>query len=232
MCSRGEEIRKPLLLVSELCLTAAALIGLYVVYQTWFTNQVAHVQTQLISSELDEVLPQRSKEIGESAEPEVVKLTAAPLESIGRIYIPRLKDDVWATPIIVGVGERALASGVGHYPGAALPGGLGNFSLAAHRATNGEPFARFEKLKAGDLVYIETTSGWLTYELLENKKIRDSETWVLDARPEGIALQSERIITLTTCDPRWNSVRRWAWWGVLVESSKLAPVEIGTSSDL
>jgi len=219
-------------LISELCLTAAALIGLYLVYQTWFTNEVAHDQAQRISSELDEVLPEHKVAISQSAEPEVVKLTAAPLESIGRIYVPRLKDDVWATPIIVGVSERALANGVGYYPGAALPGGLGNFSLAAHRATNGEPFARFEKLKAGDLVYIETTSGWFTYELLENKKIRDSETWVLDARPKGIELQSERIITLTTCDPRWNSVRRWAWWGVLVESSQQPPAEIGASSDL
>ncbi len=229
---RGEEIRKPLVLFSELCLTAAALIGLYMVYQTWFTNEVAEVQAKSISNELDVVLPKTSTTSSLSVEPEVVKLVSTPLESIGRIYIPRLKDDVWATPIIVGVGERALASGVGFYPGAALPGGLGNFSVAAHRATHGEPFARFEQLQAGDLVYVETTSGWFTYELLENKKISDSATWVLDAKPEGIDLQSDQIITLTTCDPRWNSVRRWAWWGVLVDSSPEAPTAVGGSNDL
>lgn len=229
---RGEEIRKPLVLFSELCLTAAALIGLYMVYQTWFTNEVAEVQAKSISNELDVVLPKASATSSLSVEPEVVKLASSPLESVGRIYIPRLKDDVWATPIIVGVGERALASGVGFYPGAALPGGLGNFSVAAHRATHGEPFARFEQLQAGDLVYVETTSGWFTYELRENKKISDSATWVLDAKPEGIDLQSDQIITLTTCDPRWNSVRRWAWWGVLVDSSPGAPTAVGGSNDL
>jgi sortase A len=202
------------------------------VYQTWFTNEVAEVQAKSISNELDVVLPKTSTTSSLSVEPEVVKLVSTPLESIGRIYIPRLKDDVWATPIIVGVGERALASGVGFYPGAALPGGLGNFSVAAHRATHGEPFARFEQLQAGDLVYVETTSGWFTYELLENKKISDSATWVLDAKPEGIDLQSDQIITLTTCDPRWNSVRRWAWWGVLVDSSPEAPTAVGGSNDL
>ena len=229
---RGEEIRKPLVLFSELCLTAAALIGLYMVYQSWFTNEVAQVQAVSISNDLDAALPKTSATSSLSDKPEVVKLTSAPLESIGRIYIPRLKDDVWATPIIVGVGERALASGVGYYPGAALTGGFGNFSLAAHRATHGEPFARFEKLRSGDLVYVETTSGWFTYELRENKKISDSATWVLDAKPKGIDLQSDQIITLTTCDPRWNSVRRWAWWGVLVDSSAEAPEAIGGSNDL
>lgn len=229
---RGEEIRKPLVLFAELCLTAAALIGLYMVYQTWFTNEVANVQAKWISNELDQVLPQSSAATSSSLEPEVVKLVSTPLESIGRLYIPRLKDDVWATPIIVGVGERALASGIGLYPGAALPGGVGNFSLAAHRATHGEPFARFELLKTGDQVFVETTSGWFTYELRENKKVGDSATWVLDAKPKNIDLNSDQIITLTTCDPRWNSFRRWAWWGVLVSQSQERPSALGGQGDL
>jgi sortase A len=154
------------------------------------------------------------------------------VSSIGLMYIPRLKSDVWGTPILVGVGDRELALGIGYYPGAALPGESGNFSVAAHRATNGEPFARFEKLQSGDRVFIQTSAGWFEYELLQNEKILDRETWVLDATPKGLQFESEQLITLTTCDPRWNSTRRWAWWGALVSKSDEAPAAIGGSDDL
>ena len=47
-----------------------------------------------------------------------------------------------AVPVVEGVGCDDLARGVGHYPETARPGEVGNFAVAGHRATNGEPFAR------------------------------------------------------------------------------------------
>ena len=47
----------------------------------------------------------------------------------------------------VGVTLDDLAKGVGHYPRSALPGRVGNFAVAGHRATNGEPFASLDRLQ-------------------------------------------------------------------------------------
>jgi sortase A len=207
-------------------------IGLFIAYQLWFTNQVSESQAVAISDELREGL--KAPSFATESPVIEVKVSGQPytVSSIGLVYIPRLKNDVWATPILVGVGHRELSLGVGYYPGAAMPGETGNFAIAGHRATNGEPFARFENLKAGDQVFIQTRAGWFEYRLLENKKIPDSATWVLDAQPKGIELGSTQLITLTTCDPRWNSTRRWAWWGVLVSQSQQPPLKIGETSDL
>jgi sortase A len=205
---------------------------LFIAYQLWFTNQVSDSQASAISTEIREGL---KTQVFTSESPSIqVEVKGKPytVSSIGLVYIPRLKSDVWATPIVVGVGGRELSLGVGYYPGAAMPGEIGNFAIAGHRATNGEPFARFERLKAGDRVFVQTAAGWFEYELLENKKIPDSATWVLDAQPKGLNLDSNQLITLTTCDPRWNSTRRWAWWGVLVAQSNEAPAAIGADSDL
>jgi sortase A len=205
---------------------------LFIAYQLWFTNQVSDSQASAISTEIREGL---KAQVFTSESPSIqVEVKGKPytVSSIGLVYIPRLKSDVWATPIVVGVGGRELSLGVGYYPGAAMPGEIGNFAIAGHRATNGEPFARFERLKAGDRVFVQTAAGWFEYELLENKKIPDSATWVLDAQPKGLNLDSNQLITLTTCDPRWNSTRRWAWWGVLVAQSNEAPAAIGADSDL
>jgi sortase A len=219
-------------LFAELAFTAALLIGLFIAYQLWFSNQVADSAAESISSDIRESLKGPINSSGSAVLEVKVQGQPYTVSSLGLIYIPRLKGDVWATPILVGVGERELSLGVGYYPGAATPGEPGNFAIAGHRASNGEPFARFEKLQAGDQVFIETAEGWFEYRLVENKKIPDSATWVLDAEPKGLNLGSDQLITLTTCDPRWNSTRRWAWWGVLVSKSQEPPAEIGAQVDL
>ena len=62
-------------------------------------------------------------------------------------------------PIVQGVRLEDLAAGVGHYPATALPGRIGNFAVAGHRATNGEPFAALDQVRAGDAVVVETMSA-------------------------------------------------------------------------
>lgn len=221
-----------MVVVAELAFTAAFVIGLFIAYQLWFTNQVADSRATSIATDVNEGIKALASPKNTKVDAIEVQSGDYKVQSVGLIYIPKLKSDVWATPIVVGVGYRELSLGVGFYPGAALPGEAGNFAVAGHRATNGEPFARFERLQAGDLVYVQTSAGWFEYELRENRKISDRATWVLDAQPKGINLGSSQIITLTTCDPRWNSVRRWAWWGVLVSQSQERPAAIGGQGDL
>lgn len=220
--------KKLIATLGELLLIAAALLGLYLIYQVWFSNVRADVTASEIALEIEREFDAPSDDVAESfvvVEP-AVNGTSEPKRAIGLLYIPKLRSDVWKTPIISDVSGRALSIGVGHYPMTALPGESGNFAIAGHRATNGEPFARFEKLTEGDLVFVQTKAGFYTYELFENQKIQEREVWVLDSNPKGLAEGVDSLITLTSCDPRWNSTRRWAWWGKLIDFSTERPKEL------
>jgi sortase A len=142
------------------------------------------------------------------------------------LYIPALKEDVWGLPILEDVTEGSLAMGAGHYSETAMPGEVGNFAIAAHRATYGEPFAFFERLTAGDKVIVQTAEGFYTYQLFADQKIKTEEVWVISEQPAGVVTTPKAIITLTTCDPRWNSTQRWARWGELIGFSVTAPEEL------
>ena len=209
--------KRLLALTGELLLISATLIGFYLTYQAWFTNfesdRVASSIAEELKLEFSSADDQRTPDSTESKEPVGFAL----------LYIPSLREDVWGLPILSDVSNKSLASGVGHYPSSALPGEPGNFAVAGHRATNGEPFARFEKLRVGDLIYVQTAEGFFTYSLLADQKIPETDVWVLDSKPAGLVASSESLITLTTCDPRWNSTQRWARWGELVAFSKGAP---------
>ncbi len=220
--------KKLLATLGELLLIAAALLGLYLLYQVWFSNVRSDLATEQLVTEIERQWEIQSDEATDSA----VIIEAAskdspePKRAIGLLYIPKLEGDVWKTPIISDVSSRALSIGVGHYPMTAWPGERGNFAIAGHRATNGEPFARFEKLAEGDLVFVQTKAGFYTYELFDNQKIQEREVWVLDSDPKGLGQEAESLITLTSCDPRWNSTRRWAWWGKLIDFSNERPQEL------
>lgn len=214
--------RKVFASLAELFFTASALVLLFLIYQLWFTTEVAKLEQAAVADRLTALMGAAPE--SEVSDPVAEVIATSDLSGVGLLYIPALKDQVWGLPIISGTNNRALAQGVGHYQKTELPGQVGNFAIAGHRATDGEPFAYFEKLKAGDLVYVQTTAGWFTYQLVQDQKILETEVWVLDDDPIGLGEQ--KLITLTTCDPRWNSTRRWAWWGVQIAVSAQAPAEV------
>ena len=218
--------RKLYSLLAELLFTASAVVVLFLVYQLWFTTELAK-SVQSETSEQFQGLLQSPATI-QSDQPVASLIETAEIQGVGLLYIPALRDQVWGLPVVSGVDARSLAMGVGHYSTTTLPGEIGNFAIAGHRATDGEPFAYFEKLRVGDLVYLQTNVGWFSYELVQDQKIQETEVWVLGDDPIGLGEQ--RLLTLTTCDPRWNSTRRWAWWGVQTSFSQDVPSQV--SDDL
>ncbi len=213
-------------MAGELLVTLSALIFLYLIYNAWFSNVTAQAQTAELAEEIQQIYQLHDAKPLSASESIPVVVSGEQVSPIGLLYIPRLRDKVWGLPIVDGVGARELSLGVGHYGSTELHGQLGNFAIPGHRATHGEPFAYFERLKAGDLVYVRTQQGWFEYQLFEQKKIKESETWVLADSPDGLELaDGSALITLTTCDPRWNSYQRWAWWGVLTNTYEQSPLE-------
>ena len=144
--------------------------------------------------------------------------TSAPFRNgayVAILHIPRLGTgaDDSGTPVLEGIGLDILNKATGHYPGTALPGQVGNFAVAGHRKTHGEPFRHLDELRTGDLIYVETARAWYTYRIDADPVIvQPSDVGVLDAVP------GESLITLTTCDPWWSSTRRMVVTGRLVAS--------------
>lgn len=132
------------------------------------------------------------------------------------LHIPRFGED-WEVPIIDSVSEDALAAGVGRFVDNAAVGSVGNYALAAHRVTHGEPFRNLTELVAGDEVVIETQAFVYTYVLDTDgdaHRVSFTETWVLDDQP--VELAGRRIITLTTCAELFHTDDRLAVFGHLV----------------
>ena len=122
-----------------------------------------------------------------------------------------------------GVRSSDLSRGVGHYPRTARPGEIGNFAVAGHRATNGEPFRDLDRMRQGDAVVVETRTSWLTYVVDRSRIVNPSDVWVLDpvpGRPRADPIAP--LLTLTTCNPRWASTHRLIVFSHLEETTPKA----------
>jgi sortase A len=208
--------------VGELLITVGVLLLLLVVYQLWWTNVEASQAADEQVAQLQEAWsrpPAPAPEGGGGGEEESEYEPPEFGSAFALMYIPRLSDKVWGTPIVEGVGDYELARGIGHYVETALPGEIGNFAVAAHRATNGEPFRDVDRLRVGDEVYVETRDAWYVYTLERDQIVSPQSVWVITPVPgEPGATPTEELITLTTCNPRWASYERWIWWGSLAET--------------
>jgi sortase A len=139
------------------------------------------------------------------------------------LRIPRFGSS-WVVPIVKGTSDDALASGVGHYSGTANPGRRGNFALAGHRVTHGEPFHDLPELRPGDRVVVDTAHKIYTYVLDtggDDLTLPFTATWVLDPSPVNPSRgtrpdpQTNRLITLTTCSELFHTDNRLVVFGHL-----------------
>ena len=123
----------------------------------------------------------------------------------------------WERPIAQGVGVADVldAIGVGHYPGTAMPGQVGNFAIAAHRHAYGGGFENLHLLHVGDHVYIGTKDGWYEYTFRDIEYVKPTQVNVLQPVPmePGVA-PVDRLITMTTCNPFFSTAERMIAYGV------------------
>lgn len=144
-----------------------------------------------------------------------------PGDAVALLRIPALGDD-YEVPILSGTDLDTLSQGVGWYDSAVAPGEIGNFSLAGHRITNGEPFADILELQPGDEVIVETRDQIHTYVMDTSPAdltVTEDDTWVLDPVPgEPDATPTQPVITLTTCQDLFHSVDRSIGFGHLAST--------------
>jgi sortase A len=107
---------------------------------------------------------------------------------IGRLEIPRLDLVVM---IREGVESDTLRKAVGHMPGTAAPGQVGNFVVAGHRDSFFRPL---RLIRNGDEIRITTTSGSYHYYVSEFSIVGPDDRWVAQSG-------STPVCTLVTCFP-------------------------------
>ncbi|MBZ5738268.1 class E sortase [Nocardioides mangrovi] len=150
-----------------------------------------------------------------------------PGDAIAVVRVPRFGAD-YAVPVVEGVDPDALASGLGHFDGSAAPGAAGNFALAGHRVTQGEPLRDIDELRPGDEVIVETAHAVLTYRVdtdPDDLEVDDTQGWVVDPRPDNPVAGgvqpagAARLLTLVTCAELFHTDERTVVFGHLVATA-------------
>ena len=175
--------RRPLTAVSLLLLAAGVAIMGYLGWQFVGTNIVAHHKQHQIIDEL-----QQSWDSGSG--PEAESGDVVPGGASALVRIPRFGDS-YVMPVLEGTTDDLLAEGIGHFDGTAQVGQVGNYALAAHRITHGEPFADLPELRPGDEVLVETRTTIYTYLLAapQGTVVVDPPMLLGDARAVRAALR-------------------------------------------
>ncbi|MEU1033536.1 class E sortase [Streptomyces mirabilis] len=233
--------------VSELCITIGTLIVLFVVYVLFWTgvkadSEMNHQIDQLQRQWSKGSVAQQSKE--PPSTPTTTPATGNPKTPTARttespkapgpyaygkpfavMYIPRL-GFTWNKPVLEGTGTSVLQKGLGHYRGTAQLGQEGNFAVAGHRRTYGDPFKDFPQLRRGDAVVLTDGTTWFTYRIDKGPyKTVPTDVEVIDPVPRKSGYTAPgRYLTLTTCDPEWGHSHRLIVWAHLDSTQ---PVEAG-----
>ncbi|GAA2792055.1 hypothetical protein GCM10019017_41950 [Streptomyces showdoensis] len=201
---------------SELCITVGAVIVLFVVYVLYWTGVQAGTAT---AGQLDTL---QREWVDRPVEAPAAPRAAAPPKpyTAGKgfavMYVPRLGRD-WEWPVLEGTAAGTLKKGLGHYAGTARLGGTGNFAVAGHRRTYGDPFKDFPRLRRGDAVVLTDGTTWYTYRIdREPYRTVPTDIGVIDPVPGKSGFDGPgRYLTLTTCDPEWGSSHRLIAWAHL-----------------
>ncbi|MFG3605353.1 class E sortase [Streptomyces sp. NPDC047928] len=219
-------------ILSELCLTVGAGIVLFVVYVVFWTgvtaqsaagDQITALQERWTRSQAPAPAPASSSAPDPTPAP-----TPTPAPGNGApepyrdgrpfavMYVPRFGAD-WDWPVLEGTAAATLRKGLGHYARTAPLGATGNFAVAGHRRTYGDPFKDFPRLRSGDAVILNDGTTWFTYRVTaEPYRTVPTDTGVVDPVPEKSGFgRPGRYLTLTTCDPEWGSSHRLVAWARL-----------------
>jgi sortase A len=196
----------------ELLITLGLVVLLFAAYEVWGKAAIVNAE----QGDLDRQLAQQfanqpsappSAGLGPSAPPPLAG------GALARLYIPRLNKN-WV--VVQGVTQKDIRYAPGHYPTSAMPGELGNFSVAGHR--NRAIFWDLDQLKVGDPIVVETAQTFYVYKVTQSHVVLPNAVQVVAPVPGQPGKKpQDMMLTLTTCNPKFNNYQR------LIIHAKLDP---------
>jgi sortase A len=217
----GSVIRTALRTTGELLITFGLVILLFAAYEVWGKTAIVDAH----QNDLNQTLTQEwdTQPVTPLPSGPVKQLAPPPGNAIGRLYIPRLAKH-WV--IVEGVAPDDIRYAPGHYPGSAMPGEKGNFAMAGHRMRS--VFWDLDQLEVGDKIIVETQQTWFVYAVVKERIVRPTQVEVVSATPPGVT--PGKLLTLTTCNPKWDNYQRLIIHAELVGQQSRAegpPPEMG-----
>ncbi|MGW7485440.1 class E sortase [Streptomyces sp. NPDC054786] len=222
--------------LSEVCVTVGALIVLFVAYLLFWTGvradsamdgEIGKLQHQWSTGSVTgpggKQAPDGKPAPGSTPAPAAAPRRYASGASFAVMYIPRLGAD-WTKPVLEGIATDVLQRGLGHYDRTARLGETGNFAVAGHRRTYGDPFKDFPRLRPGDAVVLTDGATWFTYRI-DNRPYTTlpGDVGVIDPVPRKSGFNGPgRYLTLTTCEPEWGHSHRLIVWAHLDSTQPVA----------
>jgi sortase A len=206
-------VRSFLRLTGEILVSLGVVVLGFLAYMYWGTAVRAGQAQRTYVSELDHQWGSAQASLALLASPGDLR-TGQPF---ALLRIPRF-GQAWEFAVVQGASLPQLAVAPGHVAGTALPGQVGNFAVAGHRVTAGNPFWSLPALRPGDRIYVETVAATYEYRVTGRPdQVGPYDTAVLAPDPGHPGETPEqRLITLITCNPPWTGTNRVIVSGDLV----------------
>jgi LPXTG-site transpeptidase (sortase) family protein len=211
----GSRIRAGIRVTGELMITFGLIVLLFAGYEVFGNSAKVQDEQNSLANALDQQW--NDPTVGPSP---AANAPAAPgTDLVGRLYIPKL-DKEWV--VVNGVRPEDIRYAPGHYPDTALPGKVGNFSVAGHRIK--KIFWRIDELKPGDVIGVETRDNWYVYKVTGQEIVKPSAVEVVAPVPDKPGVKpTKALLTLTTCNPKFNNYQRLIVHAQLVDTVKRDP---------
>jgi len=210
----GSRIRAGIRVSGELMITFGLIVLLFAGYEVFGNSAKVESEQDTLANQLDEQW--NDPTVAPSTGPSKAAPAAPGKNLVGRLYIPKLGME-WV--VVNGVRPQDIRYAPGHYPDTADPGKVGNFSVAGHRIR--KIFWRLDELRPGDVIGVETRSSWYVYKVSSSEVVKPSAVEVVAPVPgKPNAKATKAMLTLTTCNPKFNNYQRLIVHAELVDTVK------------
>ena len=224
LLSRG--FSRGLGVVGETLITLGVVVMLFLGWQLWINGVIITNESAAVAEENAAKWTSSTTPTSTSSEAAVVDFGPAPVmskpangEVFANIYIPRFGNDYVKVAAEGVEPESTLNRGYfGRYSDSQLLGEPGNVALAVHRSGYGSPFLSAPTLRTGDLIVLQTKTGYYEYRVRNTEYVMPSQVEVVNAVPGGAntAVDGQSLMTITTCNPELGNAERLITYAVMV----------------
>ncbi|MEV0004221.1 class E sortase [Micromonospora sp. NPDC050980] len=199
----GSRLRTLVRGAGELLITFGLVVLLFAGYEIWGKSVIVDAHQNDLNGQLAQAWA-ADPTVGPTTGPSTKPKPPAEGKPVAGLYIPKL-DKHWV--VVEGVSPDDIRYAPGHYPDSAMPGEVGNFSVAGHRIRS--TFWQLDELKNGDAIVVETKTEWLVYRVYQQRIVKPSQVEVVAPVPgKPGSRATEKLLTLTTCNPKFDNYQR------------------------